>query len=117
MLGFTSLWPLTLAKGHQPWSTGLQETAKSPRLTKGVIFLRRVSNPEPSSPEPSPIRRHLDDMKKYVPAFIPEFVPEFVPEFIPEFVPEFELNTDFYSGTNSGMNSGTNFFSCRLNCA
>ena len=40
------------------------------------------------------IRRHLDDIKKYV----PEFVPEFIPEFIPEFVPEFDLNTDFYSG-------------------
>ena len=49
-----------------------------------------------------PLRRHLDDIKMYV--------PEFVPEFIPEFVPEFDLNTDFYSGTNSGMNSGTNFF-------
>ena len=43
-------------------------------------------------------RRHLDDIKKYV------------PEFIPEFVPELGLNTDFYCGTNSGMNSGTNFF-------
>ena len=50
-------------------------------------------------------RRHLDDIKKYV------------PEFIPEFVPEFSLNTNFYSGTNSGMNSGTNFSLCRLNCA
>ena len=48
------------------------------------------------------VRRHLDDIKKYV--------PEFVPEFIPEFVAEFDLNTDFYSGTNSGINSGTNFF-------
>ena len=48
------------------------------------------------------IRRHLDDIKKYV--------PEFVPEFIPEFDPEFDVNTDFYTGTNSGMNSGTNFF-------
>ena len=48
------------------------------------------------------LRRHLDDIKKYV--------PEFVPEFIPEFVPEFDLNTDFYPGTNSGMNSGTSFF-------
>ena len=52
------------------------------------------------------VRRHLDDVKKYV----PEFVPEFIPEFIPEFVPEFDLNTDFYLGTNSGMNSGMNFF-------
>ena len=52
------------------------------------------------------LRRHLDDIKKYV----PEFVPEFIPEFIPEFVPGFGLNTDFYCGTNSGMKSGTNFF-------
>ena len=48
------------------------------------------------------LRRHLDDIKMYV--------PEFVPEFIPEFVPEFDLNTDLYPGTNSGMNSGMNFF-------
>ena len=47
-------------------------------------------------------RRHLDDIKKYV--------PEFVPEFIPEFLPDFDLNADFSPGTNSGMNSGTNFF-------
>ena len=40
----------------------------------------------------SAFRRHLDDIKKYV----PEFVSEFIPEFIPEFVPEFDLNTDFY---------------------
>ena len=33
------------------------------------------------------LRRHLDDIKKYV--------PEFIPEFVPEFVPEFGLNTDF----------------------
>ena len=52
-------------------------------------------------------RRHLDDIKKYVPEFVPEFIPEFFPEF---FFPEFDLNTDFYSGTNSGMYSGTNFF-------
>ena len=31
------------------------------------------------------LRRHLGDIKKYV--------PKFVPEFIPEFVPEFDLNT------------------------
>ena len=49
------------------------------------------------------IRRHLDDIKKYV----PEFVPEFIPEFIPEFVPKFDMNTDFYSGTNF-------FMSCKL---
>ena len=54
----------------------------------------------------SVLRRHLDDIKKYV----PQFVPEFISEFIPEFVPEFDLNTDFYSGTNSGMNSAMNFF-------
>ena len=42
------------------------------------------------------LRRHLDDIKKYV--------SKFVPEFIPEFAPEFDLNTDFYLGTNSGMN-------------
>ena len=44
------------------------------------------------------VRRHLDDIKKYV------------PEFVPEFIPEFDQNTDSYSGTHSGMNSGTNFF-------
>ena len=55
------------------------------------------------------LRRHLDDIKKYV----PEFIPEFIPEFVPEFVPEFGLNTDFYCGTNSGMN----IFLCRLNGA
>ena len=52
------------------------------------------------------VRRHLDDIKMYV----PEFVPELIPEFVPEFVPEFGLNTDFYCGTNSGMNPGTNLF-------
>ena len=48
------------------------------------------------------LRRHLDDIKMYV--------PEFILEFVPEVVPEFGLNIDFYCGTNSGMKSGTNFF-------
>ena len=43
-------------------------------------------------------RRHLDDMKKYV----------------PELALEFDLNSDLYSGINSGMNPGTYFFLRRL---